>query len=252
MKRILIMGGTSDANRIAKKLKELNDLFLITTTTTDFGGNIAKKYADVVISKPLDKDALKKVILDYSVDLLIDATHPFAVMASKNAIEVVKELNIKYIRYERPSEKFRHPKVIYVKDFEEAAKKALEISCKKIFHMAGIKNLKTIVDIVGKDRVVARILPTSINKALELLPPQNIVAMQGVFSKELNKYLIFDYNCDVIITKESGDSGGFKEKILGALDADAMAVVVERPKVDYPIVFNDIDSLIRHIQNLDC
>ncbi|AEF97195.1 precorrin-6A reductase [Methanotorris igneus] len=251
MKRILIMGGTSDANNIAKKLKELGNLFLITTTTTDFGGDIAKKYADVVISKPLDKDALKNVILNYSVDLLIDATHPFAVIASKNAVEVAKELNINYIRYERPSEIFKHEKIVYVKDFEEAAKKALEISNKKVFHMAGIKNLKTVVDIVGKDRVIARILPISINKALELLPPQNIVAMQGVFSKELNKYLILDYNCDVIITKESGDSGGFKEKILGALEADATPIVIKRPKIDYPVVFNDIDSLIGHIQNLD-
>ena len=116
--------------------------------------------------------------------------------------------------------------------------------------MAGIKNLKMVVDIVGKDKVIARVLPISVSEALKILPQKQIVAMYGTFSKELNKYLIRDYNCDVIITKDSGESGGFKEKVYGALEAEAKVIVVERPKIDYPVCFDDIDELIKYIANL--
>jgi precorrin-6A/cobalt-precorrin-6A reductase len=44
---ILLMGGTSDANKIAKKLKELEKkdlkINIITTTTTNYGSELAKK-----------------------------------------------------------------------------------------------------------------------------------------------------------------------------------------------------------------
>lgn len=242
------MGGTKDSVEIGKKLRDLGDLFILYTSTTDYGGKLGEEFANKVITKPLDKNELKEVIKKYNIDILVDATHPFAINASKNAIEVCKELNIKYVRFERKEEKINHPNIIYVKDFEEAARLAKKAN--KVFHMAGIKNLKMVVDIVGKDKVIARVLPISVSEALKILPQKQIVAMYGTFSKELNKYLIRDYNCDVIITKDSGESGGFKEKVYGALEAEAKVIVVERPKIDYPVCFDDIDELIKYIANL--
>jgi len=90
----------------------------------------------------------------------------------------------------------------------------------------------------------------SVSEALKILPQQNIIAMYGTFSKELNKYLIKDYGCDVIITKESGGSGGFKEKVYGALEAGTKVIVVERPKLNYPTCFDDVDELINYIKTL--
>ncbi|AAB98544.1 cobalamin biosynthesis protein (cbiJ) [Methanocaldococcus jannaschii DSM 2661] len=245
---LLLMGGTKDSVEIGKKLRDLGDLFILYTSTTDYGGKLGEEFANKVITKPLDKNELKEVIKKYNIDILVDATHPFAINASKNAIEVCKELNIKYVRFERKEEKINHPNIIYVKDFEEAARLAKKAN--KVFHMAGIKNLKMVVDIVGKDKVIARVLPISVSEALKILPQKQIVAMYGTFSKELNKYLIRDYNCDVIITKDSGESGGFKEKVYGALEAEAKVIVVERPKIDYPVCFDDIDELIKYIANL--
>ncbi|ACV24616.1 precorrin-6x reductase [Methanocaldococcus fervens AG86] len=241
------MGGTKDSVEIGKKLINLGDLFILYTSTTDYGGKLGEEFANKVITKPLDKDELKEVIKKHNIDVLIDATHPFAVNASKNAMEVCKELNIKYVRFERKGEKITHPNVVYVKDFVEAAKLAKKSN--KVFHMAGIKNLKTVVDIVGKDKVVARVLPISVNEALKILPQKNVVAMYGTFSKELNKYLIKDYRCDAMITKESGESGGFEEKVYGALEAGAKVIVVEKPNLNYPIYFNDVDELINYIRN---
>jgi precorrin-6A/cobalt-precorrin-6A reductase len=117
-------------------------------------------------------------------------------------------------------------------------------------YLAGIKNLKNVAEIIGKDKLIARVLPVSINEALNILPSKNIIGMQGTFSKELNKYLIMDYNCDVIITKDSGNSGGLNEKVIGAVEANAIPIIVERPKLDYPLKFDNIDDLINYIKDL--
>ncbi|WP_457613780.1 precorrin-6A reductase [Methanocaldococcus sp.] len=246
---LLLMGGTKDSVEIGKKLRNLEglyDLFILYTSTTDYGGKLAESFANEIITKPLDREELREVLKKYNIDVLVDATHPFAINASKNAIEVCDELGVRYVRFERREEKIDHPNVIYVKDFEEAAKLAKNAG--RVFHMAGIKNLKTVVDIVGKDKVVARVLPISVSEALKILPQKHIVAMYGTFSKELNKYLIRDYKCDVVITKDSGESGGFKEKVFGALEAGARVIVIERPAVEYPICFRDVDELINFIK----
>ncbi len=248
IKNILIMGGTSDANIIGEELKKIEGIYTITTTTTNYGSELAKEHFNKVISRQDRQETLKDIIKSNNISIIIDATHPFAVNATKRALQVSEELNIPYIRYERPQKIYDD--AIYVKDFEEASKKALELSKKNIMYMAGIKNLKNVSEIIGKDRLIARVLPVSVNTALNILPSKNIIGMQGTFSKELNRYLIKDYNCDVIITKDSGDSGGLNEKILGAIEADANPIIVERPKIDYPLKFSKIDELIHYISLL--
>ncbi|ENN95678.1 precorrin-6x reductase [Methanocaldococcus villosus KIN24-T80] len=238
------MGGTRDSKIIGEKLKKYK---IIYTATTEYGAMLGKDFAYKIISKPLDKEDLKKVIEDYKVKLLIDATHPFAVNASRNAIDVCKELGIEYIRFERECEKINHENVIYVKNFEEAFNIAKNFN--RIFFMAGIKNLKRAVEVLG-DKIIARVLPISVMEALKLLPQQNIVAMYGTFSKGLNRELILNYKCDAIITKESGEFGGFKEKVYGAIEANAKVIIVEKPKLDYPKVFYDIDELVKEVNKI--
>lgn len=243
--KILVMGGTREGIEISKRLREMG-FYTVVTTKTDYGSTLAERYSDVVISRESTDKTLEDIVREYNISLLIDATHPFALNASKRAIEVSRECNIPYVRYERPRK--RYEDALYVRDFQEAAKKALEIGRKNILYLGGIKNLKTVVDIIGRERVVARVLPTSVVEALKLLPPKNIIGMEGVFSKGLNKYLLLDYNCDVLITKDSGDTGGLNEKVLGAREANAKVIIVERPKLDYPLLFHSIEGLLEYVE----
>lgn len=259
---ILVMAGTKDAVKIIEKLSEnkksyssdfsnKNSLNILATTTTSYGADIAKKAgANEVISKPLTSDELVDLIKKKDVDLLIDATHPYAVQATVNAIYSAKKTSIKYLRYERPSLDYSSVKGVHpVKSFKEACEVALEIlkddlnfsdkegivkSGKKIMHLAGVSTIKTVLESVPKDQLVARVLPnnTSIGQCQELgLSGENIVAMQGVFSKEFNKSLMKEYNAGVIISKESGHTGGVPDKIEAALELDLEVILVIRPEI---------------------
>ena len=76
----------------------------------------------------------------------------------------------------------------------------------------------------------------------------NIIAMQGPFSKDLNKAMLTSTNAGVLITKESGNLGGFMDKLEACIELDVKLIVVQRPIVNYPLMFNDIEVLKRVIR----
>ena len=54
--------------------------------------------------------------------------------------------------------------------------------------------------------------------------------MQGPFSAEMNYIQLKEFQCSYMVTKDGGDTGGFKEKVQAAKKAGATAVVIDRPK----------------------
>ena len=85
-----------------------------------------------------------------------------------------------------------------------------------------------------REQLVVRVLPntTSIGQCQELgFSGENMVAMQGVFSKEFNKALMREYNAGVIISKESGQTGGVPDKIEAALELGLEVILVIRPEI---------------------
>lgn len=59
--------------------------------------------------------------------------------------------------------------------------------------------------------------------------PAHLIAMQGPFSTEINAALIRQFHIDVLVTKESGNSGGYNEKLMAAEQTGTDVVVIKRP-----------------------
>ncbi len=53
--------------------------------------------------------------------------------------------------------------------------------------------------------------------------------MQGPFSRELNEALLRQLSIRWLVTKESGPSGGFEQKVEAAHACGVRLVVIERP-----------------------
>ena len=109
--------------------------------------------------------------------------------------------------------------ITIVKSTEEAVS-YLKSASGNILLTTGVKTLeKYVCEAKLKDRVIARILPSkeSMDIAYSLdISPRNIVALEGPFSKEFNKELIRKYDIKVLVTKNSGERGGFNEKLEAA------------------------------------
>ncbi len=243
---ILLLGGTIDSREIARKLNEKNIDF-ITTIVSEYGKFLASKNSENVVKEIMDKDRIISFIKENSVDLIIDATHPFAKNISENAIEASKECDIGYFRFERPDISFsKNNKVFFVDNLFEASKKGKEIGT-NILLTIGSRGLSEFRELIEFKNVYARVLP-EINsiKACEDsgITTGNIIAMQGPFSFEFNNLIIREKQIDLIITKESGSAGGTIQKITSAEESGINIIIIKRPEVLYPIVFKDIEKLI--------
>lgn len=240
----LLLGGTSDSTDI---LSLFNSLALPVTTSvvTDYGKHLASKFGQPVIQGRLTAEAMVAFIEANQVTDLIDATHPFADVASREAIRAAQMAGISYLRYERQST-LDLSGAIVVHSIDEA----IEIIKKKaygtVYLGTGSKTLPLFIEGLPETRLVVRVLPTSevllACENLGLMADQ-IDAIKAPFSKECNKELIRRSKADVFVSKESGTVGGIREKIDGCLELGIDCIIISRPVINYPKSVSSIDEL---------
>jgi len=136
----------------------------------------------------------------------------------------------------------------------EAARKAAGLG-KTIFLTTGSNNLEVFLDSVkGQNlRLVVRVIPEHkvIKKCQDLgLAPKDIVAMQGPFSKEMNRITFKSYNASVIVTKDSGKAGGTDTKISAALSLNIPVVVIKRGKAGECNVVRTYNEIIEMLETV--
>ena len=249
---IALILGTSEGREILSLLNKFTDNILISTATA-YGGEILKNYKYKKLNtKPLNKKELSNMLKKNRVNILIDASHPYALEVTKNAREVSKDLNIEYVRYERPSsaEEFKgNKKVVFLEDYKDL-NEALKNIKGNILNTSGSRNMDKILDLKLENRIIHRVLPSV--KVLEDcfnlgVKVEDLMAIKGPISKELNKAFIKDYDAKALILKDSGPQGGTKEKILACLECDIYALVIRRKKINYEKEFNNIENLVEYI-----
>jgi precorrin-6A/cobalt-precorrin-6A reductase len=257
--KILLLGGTKDSTNIIKHMKENYDAFILTTTTTEYGARLAKEAgSDDTIARPLLKDEIVKIIKEGDFDILIDATHPFAEHITQTSATIARELEMPYVRFERPTTNLENTDtshIHYADSFDEAGKLIGEEFLKgNVLHFAGANTMADIVKYIGVDRFYPRILKveSSIEKCNALnIDPDHIIPMTGAATKQENIDLIEKYDAGVMITKESGEIGGVVEKIEAANEKDIAVIMIRRPKIEllnkHDIVsdLNELDSKIK-------
>lgn len=231
---ILVLAGTSDAGEIISELAT-RGLEVLASALTPYGAELARKAgAGQILTGPLDAAGMEKVLARYPVRLLVDATHPFATGASAAAHVAACRRGVPYLRWERPQENATGPGIYRAATWEEAAREAFSLG-KVVFLTVGTRHLAPFAAEAARApgrRLVARVLPVadSLTTCQRFgLPPSQIVAMQGPFSRELNRALFRFYQAEVVVTKESGPQGGVEAKIAAAGDLHLPLVLVERP-----------------------
>lgn len=240
---ILVLAGTQDGRMIAEALAN-RGLDTWATTVTDYGGELISKKVKVRTG-PLDKKDLVTFIRENRIQLVIDATHPFARDISLTAIEGCEELGVKYIRFERESTDKIYSKLIKVKDFDEALEMVEKYN--RIFLTIGSKHLDKFAGLLDRGKkLTTRVLPRSniLKKCEDLgFPLESIIAMKGPFTTEMNYHMFKESGAQVIITKDSGIIGGVLEKLKAASSLNIPVVFVQRPPIEYPMVVRNMKEL---------
>ncbi|MBT2658434.1 precorrin-6A reductase [Bacillus sp. ISL-18] len=248
---IFVLAGTSDARALALKIKKEGFDLLASVVTENAAVELRESGIPVQVGRLTDEDMVG-LIDTKGILAVVDASHPFAEEASKNAIKAAKTAGIPYIRYERESQTFQYDNMTVVESYAEAAELAL---AKKgvVMLTTGSKTLQIFTKkLLGNPdiRLIARMLPRvdNMEKCEQLgLPQKNIVAIQGPFSKEFDKALYKQYGVTLMVTKESGKVGSVDEKVEAAKELGIEVILIGRPKLNYGIVYAHFVDVIAEL-----
>ncbi len=248
---IWVLAGTTEGRELIGVLRS-SGYGVIGSAATKYGASLIADAGAVEVLGPIDAEGMKELLRTKAVEAVVDATHPFSVEASRNAMAACASMSIPYLRLERNGARLPADDSVHiVRDFEEAGKKASELG-DVIFYAAGSRNLERFLAGVNGKRVVARILPdrAALDKCLKLgLSPGDIIAAQGPFSREANAALLVQCSAGVLVTKESGTIGGTEAKIDAARSLGIPVVVIARPRLDYPMVARDSSEVMRWLKS---
>ena len=228
--KILIFGGTTEGRKLSEALSSA-DMDITLSVATDFGRNLVENAGADILSDRLEETEMTAMLGQGAFDIVIDATHPYAVEVTKNIRFACQSAGIKYFRLKR-LESMRTAGITYASDIN-AAVEILNKNDDKVLLTTGSKDLELFTHVKNySERFFVRILPMqdSLQKALELgFRASNIICMQGPFDMEMNAATLKMTDAKYLVTKDSGDAGGFEEKVSAALSIGCEVIVIARP-----------------------
>lgn len=198
---------------------------------TEYGGELIGDLPGVEVHTGRLDEQEMEAELSGSV-LVVDATHPFASIASGNIRAAAKATGARYVRLRREEQAAPDDDVVVVGSIAEAACVLAQARGRALL-TTGSKELAPYAKVEDfAERFFVRVLPTAdaVGKCAEAgFAPSRIIAMQGPFTRELNAAMLRQVGASWLVAKDSGSIGGTGEKIAAARDVGARCILIARP-----------------------
>lgn len=230
---VLVFGGTVEGRQLVEWL-DARGCEVVVCVATDYGASLLPSGGRVTcLQGPLSHDEKLSLVSRHDFCCIVDATHPYAQHITQSVARLGAESGLPVIRVLREdgeADTFGER----VSDARAAAKLVAR-SEGNVLLTTGSKDLDVYVAALADapQRLYVRILPlaSAVEHAAELgIPTSHLIAMQGPFSQELNEALIRQLDIRTLVTKQSGASGGFEEKVAAARACHVRLIVIERPE----------------------
>lgn len=248
MKPVIVFAGTIEGRTLSEYLSG-QQVPVTACVATEYGETLLKENACLKVhAGRMNQEQMEAFIRGQNAELVVDATHPYAVEVSGNVSRACADAGAEYIRLIRESSQVAAEDVIFVSSVDEAVDYLKETKG-NILATTGSKELKKYTAIGDYEkRVFARVLSTGeVAQACEKLGfhGRNLICMQGPFSEEMNTAMLRQFDCRYLVTKETGKAGGFEEKIRAAQKAGAKVVLVGRPEEQKGYSYDQVLKLLR-------
>jgi precorrin-6A/cobalt-precorrin-6A reductase len=224
MKRILILGGTTEARRLAERLASRVDL----DVTLSLAGRTAAPAAQPVpvrIGGFGGAEGLAAWLEAQAIDVVIDATHPYAAQISANAAVAAARMHVPLIAIERPAwQPVDGDRWIEVADMR-AAVAALGATPRRVFLALGRNELRPFEAAPQHFYLVRSVDPVEPPLAL---PDAIYLTGRGPFHDTAEYALLVQHRIDVIVAKNSGGTATHG-KIAAAHEIGLPVIMLQRP-----------------------
>lgn len=247
---ILIFGGTTEGRLAVEVCEEAGKTFYYSTKSER---QKIELHNGVRLSGAMTAVEIQDFCNANDVRLIIDAAHPFAEglhgEIAKTSLPVVRILR-------RHGESY--PNVTYCDDFNDAVEALETADITKLLALSGANTIAKLKPYWTEHTTVFRILDR--DESRKIAVEQGLCVETDVIyydsslrlpSLEDEKEVLRSVDCDAIITKDSGESGGESIKVEAALQLGMKVFVVREPKLPYPWTFvNGRYGLRRAIEEL--
>lgn len=222
--RILILGGTSEASEIAARLAAETDLQVISS----LAGRVSQPRLPagrVRIGGFGGVAGLISYLVDENIEVVIDATHPFASRISGNAELACTALNIPLIAFERPPWKPQEQDCWCAVPDVQAAASPVNREGNRVFLSIGRQGLGAFSDCNH-----AWFLVRAIDEPNGKLPENSkLILDRGPFLLNDEMQLLRNQRINVLVSKNSGGPATYA-KIEAARALRIPVIMIDRPR----------------------
>lgn len=226
---ILIIGGTTEGRIAIKVCDEASSPFYYSTKGE--AQQIEAAHA-IRLTGALTGSDMEAFCRDNNVRIIVDAAHPFAMGVHTSIGEAADKAAIPIIRFERDFPSL-DPRLLYFDTYADAINYLEQQGLTRLLALTGVNTIKPMTPYWRKHEAYFRIMQRE--DSLEVVRANSFPLDKIIFYEEErdDTALIQRIKPQAVITKESGESGGFTDKVEAALALGVPVLVVRRPVLPY-------------------
>ena len=222
--RILVLGGTTEASRLARALAERPDI----EATLSLAGRTVDPAAQPIATRIGGFGGIEghaAYLREHGIEAVVDATHPFAEQISRHAAEAARLTGTPIVAFVRPAW-VREPgdRWVEVADLDAAAQ-ALGAAPRRVLLTTGRLGLDHFTAAPQHHYLIRTIDPPG---DLPGLPQHRLLLDRGPFDLEAERALMAAERIEVVVTKNSGGAATYP-KIVAARELGLPVVIVQPP-----------------------
>jgi precorrin-6A/cobalt-precorrin-6A reductase len=244
MRRILILGGTTEARLLAARLAARPDL----AVTLSLAGRTANPVAQPV---PVRRggfggpQGLADYLVAERIDALIDATHPYAAIMSANAAQAALSSGVPLLALRRPPWLAVAGDRWIEADDAAAAVRALGAAPRRVFLALGRNEIAPFVAAPQHHYLVRSVDP--VEPPLRV-PDASYVIGRGPFTQADDRALLMAHGIEVVVAKNSGGEATHG-KIAAARTLGLSIIILRRPALPATPAVETIEDALAWIDH---
>ncbi len=244
LQKILILGGTTEARQLAGKLVQRDDL----AVTLSLAGRTESPVPQGVPTRSGGfggAGGLAGYLREEQINLLIDATHPYAANISRNAAEAALRANVPIFALRRPAwEPVEGDRWTVVTDAVEAVQ-ALGAAPRRVFLALGRQEIAEFAAAPQHAYVIRSVDP--VEPPLDV-PDATYILARGPFAEADELELLKTHRINAIVAKNSGGSATYG-KITAARKLGIEVVLFRRPELPDVPAAASISELLEKVDH---
>ena len=230
---ILVFGGTTEGRKAAEVLEEAGTTYYSSTKPGE--QDIALHHGKRT-DGAMDAEAMQTFCREHDIRLMVDAAHPFALQLHKTIAQISEKQNIPVIRYERIYPP-RSADITWIDDYSQ-----IPTDIHSLLATTGVQSISKLKYLEAKGiKVIYRILNRE--SSIHLAHQQGATDEQLCFYPQMAE-------AEAVLMKESGESGGFSEKIAEAKEKGMRIFALKRPELSFRHCVNGPYGLRRAVEKL--